>query len=1005
MSDSPFFPDHQPIQLPKIEIRRPKVGPGAITVTVLVLLGLFVYAASSFWTEILWFQQMHATRILLTRWGVIAGLAVVGVVLSVAVLRIMIGLAHRHRVSSKRGEAAANLRQYQDAIEPFKKLAFWLVALVLGIPAGLRLAEGWQTVLTWLNATPFGKTDPIFGWDISFFVFTLPFLELVVSFLLHLVFLSLVVSIVASYLYGGLQVVPRPHATVPVRRHLGILAAIASVIIGVQYWIGRYSLLTQSGDNIDGAMYADVNATLPAHSILAAISIAVAALFLVAAFRGTWRLPTIGVVVTVVAALVIGGAYPALIEQFRVRPNARSLNAPYIQHNIDATLEAYGLDDLDYQTYDATTTAQPGQLREDSESTSQIRLLDPQVIRKTVQQLQQSRPYYSFDSGFFVDRYTINGERRDTVISMRELNLAGLSQEQQNWVNRHTVYTHGFGVVAAYGNSITSDGLPSYWEQSIPSKGEIGEYEPRVYFSQSAPDYSIVGGPEGTPDQELDYPDDNAPGGQVSTTFKGNGGPSVGNVWNKLLYSIKFGSTDIFFSSQTNEESQILYDRDPLLRVAKVAPYLTLEQKAYPAVVDTDGDPSTPKRLVWVVDAYTTTDSYPYAQHQSLSSSTVDSRSQSVGQYIQENSINYMRNSVKAIVDAYDGSVRLFQWDEKDPILSTWMKIYPGSVESKQNISADLMGHLRYPEDMFKVQRDLLTSYHVRDASDFYTGGDRWRLAEETSTAATANGASTATMSSSQQQAVRVQPPYYLTMQMPGQQSAEFSLTSVFVPGGESKREAMAGFLAVDSETGSEAGKVREGYGKLRLIALPSSTTVPGPGQIQNAYDTNQTIASQLNVLNLSDSTVIRGNLLTLPVGGGLLYVQPVYIQGSGGANYPVLRFVLTAFGNRVGFAPTLAESLDQTFGGDSAAKVAGGDQSADKSKGGGDQQNQAESEPSKQLASALQDANQAIQDGQNALKNNDWAAYGESQKRLNDALTKAIDAQKKLDAQGASGS
>lgn len=1005
MSDSPFFPDHQPIQLPKIEIRRPKVGPGAITVMVLVLLGLFVYAASSFWTEILWFQQMHATRILLTRWGVIAGLAVVGVVLSVAVLRTMIGLAHRHRVSSKRGEAAANLRQYQDAIEPFKKLAFWLVALVLGIPAGLRLAEGWQTALTWLNATPFGKTDPIFGWDVSFFVFTLPFLELVVSFLLHLVILSLVVSIVASYLYGGLQAVPRPHATVPVRRHLGILAAVASVIIGVQYWIGRYSLLTQSGDNIDGAMYADVNATLPAHSILAAISIAVAALFLVAAFRGTWRLPTIGVVVTVVAALVIGGAYPALIEQFRVRPNARSLNAPYIQHNIDATLEAYGLDDLDYQTYDATTSAQPGQLREDSESTSQIRLLDPQVIRKTVQQLQQSRPYYSFDSGFFVDRYTINGERRDTVISMRELNLAGLSQEQQNWVNRHTVYTHGFGVVAAYGNSITSDGLPSYWEQSIPSKGEIGEYEPRVYFSQSAPDYSIVGGPEGTPNQELDYPDDNAPGGQVSTTFKGNGGPSVGNFWNKLLYSIKFGSTDIFFSSQTNEESQILYDRDPLLRVAKVAPYLTLEQKAYPAVVDTDGDPSTPKRLVWVVDAYTTTDSYPYAQHQSLSSSTVDSRSQSVGQYIQENSINYMRNSVKAIVDAYDGSVRLFQWDEKDPILSTWMKIYPGSVESKQNISADLMGHLRYPEDMFKVQRDLLTSYHVRDASDFYTGGDRWRLAEETSTAATANGVSTATMSSSQQLAVRVQPPYYLTMQMPGQQSAEFSLTSVFVPGGESKREAMAGFLAVDSETGSEAGKVREGYGKLRLIALPSSTTVPGPGQIQNAYDTNQTIASQLNVLNLSDSTVIRGNLLTLPVGGGLLYVQPVYIQGSGGANYPVLRFVLTAFGNRVGFAPTLAESLDQTFGGDSAAKVAGGDQSTDKNKGGGDQQNQAESEPSKQLASALQDANQAIQDGQNALKNNDWAAYGESQKRLNDALTKAIDAQKKLDAQSGSGS
>lgn len=1000
MSDSPFSAGNHPIQLPKIEFRRPKIGPGAITVGVLVLVGLFVYAASSFWTEILWFQQMHSTRIILTRWGAIAALALIGAVISVALLRTMIGLAHRHRVPSGRGEAGANLRQYQEAIEPHKKGLAWLVALLIGIPVGIRLAEGWQTVLTWLNATPFGKTDPIFGWDVSFFVFTLPFLELVVSFLMRLVLLSLAVSVAVSYLYGGLQLTPRPHARKKVRRHLGILAAVASVIIGAYYWIGRYSLLTQSGDNIDGAMYADVNATLPAHSILAVISLAVALLFLIAAFRGTWRLPTIGVVVTVVAALVIGGAYPALIEQFRVRPNARSLNAPYIQNNIDATLSAYGLDDLDYTTYDATTSAQPGQLREDSESTSQIRLLDPQVIRKTVQQLQQSRPYYSFDSGFFVDRYTINGERRDTVISMRELNLAGLSQEQQTWVNRHTVYTHGFGVVAAYGNTITSDGLPAYWEQSIPSTGEMGSYEPRVYFSQSAPDYSIVGGPEGTAPQELDYPDDNAPGGQVSTTFTGNGGPSVGNVWNKLLYSIKFGSTDIFFSSQTNEESQILYDRDPLLRVAKVAPYLTLEQKAYPAVVDTDGDPSTPKRLVWVVDAYTTTDSYPYAQHQSLSSSTVDSRSQSVGEYIQGNSINYMRNSVKAIVDAYDGSVRLFQWDDNDPILNTWTKIYPGTVEPKANISADLMGHLRYPEDMFKVQRDLLTSYHVRDAADFYTGGDRWRLAEETSTAATANG-STQTMTSSQLQAIRVQPPYYLTMQMPGQDSAEFSLTSVFVPGGESKREAMAGFLAVDSETGSQAGQVREGYGKLRLIALPSSTTVPGPGQIQNAYDTNQTIASQLNVLNLSDSTVIRGNLLTLPVGGGLLYVQPVYIQGSGGANYPVLRFVLTAFGNRVGFAPTLQESLDQTFGGDSAAKVTGKDTSGkDKN-----QNTDTNSEPSQQLASALQDANQAIQDGQNALKNNDWAAYGESQKRLNDSLAKAIEAQKALEAQKGSGS
>lgn len=992
MSSFPFPSPGQQVPIPKIQIRAPKAGPMSWVIGVLGVLVALVFAASSFWTEILWFDQMNSIRIIATRWGAFALLFLVGFMVALVALRLAIGSGYKHRVDSARGSDAANLRQYQEALEPVKTLVFWGVSLFLAFGSGMRLAAGWQSALTFLYSTNFGTTDPEFGWDISFFVFTLPFVELVLAFALQLTALCLLVALVSHYLYGGLQIFPKPHATRAARLHTGILAAVASVLIGVQYWVGRYALLTQRGENVDGAMYRDINATLPAHSILAVISLLVAVLFLVAAFKGTWRLPVIGVVVTVVAAVVIGGIYPSLVQQFRVTPNARQLDSPYIQRNIDATLQAYGLDQLEYTTYDAATTAQPGQLREDSESTSQIRLLDPQVIRKTVQQLQQSRPYYSFGSGFFVDRYTVGSERRDTVISMRELDLNGLSREQQSWVNRHTVYTHGFGVVAAYGNAITSDGLPSYWEQSIPSVGEMGAYEPRIYFSPSAPEYSIVGAPEGSAPQELDYPDDNAPGGQVSTTFTGDGGPKVGGLWNKLLYSIKFKSTDIFFSSQTNAESQILYDRDPLLRVAKVAPYLTLEQKAYPAVVDTDGDPATPKRLVWVVDAYTTTDSYPYAQHQALDQSTLDSRTRDVSEYIQENTVNYMRNSVKAIVDAYDGSVRLFQWDEKDPILSTWMKIYPGSVEPKSAISGDLMGHLRYPEDLFKVQRELLTSYHVREASEFYTGGDRWRLAQETSTATAAN--STDQSDPERQAALKVQPPYYLTMQMPGQDSAEFSLTSVFVPGGESKREAMAGFLAVDSETGSEAGKVRDGYGKLRLIALPSSTTVPGPGQIQNAYDTNQAIASQLNVLNLSDSTVIRGNLLTLPVGGGLLYVQPVYIQGSGGANYPVLRFVLTAFGNRVGFAPTLAESLDQTFGGDSAAKVAGDNKNT--TTGGASDAADTRSIHERANA-AVTSAAQALQAGQDALKAGDWTAYGEAQKKLDEALKLAIELHKQL--------
>ena len=986
---------------PHVEVKLRKPGPGAITVTALIAIIGVIYGASIVWTEILWFRQMSATRVILTQWGAHIGLFVLGLLVATGLLYFSMAYAYRHRASSTRGQPSASLRAYQEALEPVRRAAFLGVALFFGFTNGARLATEWRTLLQFLNASSFHQVDPQFGLDISFFVFVLPAIKVLVSFLMSVTGIGLAAALVVNYLYGTIRLAPRPHASKHARLQTGLMAATLSVFIGINYWLGRYELLTQDFGSTHGALYSDINAKLPAHSILAVISFLVAVLFVVAAFRGTWRLPVTGVAVTVVAALILGGAYPALIEQFRVRPNQRTLESPYIQRNIDATLAAYGLDDVDYQTnYDAATTASAGQFDNDT-LTSQVRLLDPKVITKTVQQLQQSRLYYGFNSGMKVDRYNVGGERRDTVISVRELNLNGLSAEQQTWVNQHTVYTHGFGAVAAYGNQLTSDGLPSYWEQSVPSVGEMGQYEERVYFSPGSPNYSIVGAPEGAAPQELDYPDDTAVGGQVSTTFTGNGGPSVGNTWNKLLYAIKFGSTDLFFSSQTNEASQILYDRDPLLRVAKVAPYLTLEQSAYPAVVDMDGDPSTDKRLVWVVDAYTTTNNYPYAQHESLSDATVDSQSTQMGQYVQNNKINYMRNSVKAVVDAYDGSVRLFRWDETDPILRTWEKIYPGSVEPMSAISGDLMSHLRYPEDMFKVQRNLLATYHVTDASGFYSGGDRWRLAEETSTYGDASASSSSQRVDANGNPVSaptsLQPPYYLTMQMPGQESAEFSLTSVFVPGGggEGRREAMAGFLAVDSETGNTPGQVREGYGKLRLLALPSSTTVPGPGQVQNKYDSDEKIATQLNLLNQADSTVIRGNLLTLPVGGGLLYVQPVYVQGTGSASYPVLRSVLTAFGDKVGFAPTLEESLRQLIADDGTSKTP--TPSTPTGDGGGQPSAPASGDPAAQLSQAVTDAAQAMRDADAAMSKSDWTAYGEAQTRLHDALTRAEAAQTAL--------
>lgn len=944
---------------------------------------------SQFWTEVLWFKQAGAERVLWTQWIAAGVIWLIGFVVMFVALVACIQWAYRKRPITGPGAPGSPLRAYQQALEPIRSLVFWGVPAVLAAFSAFGFASNWRSFLMFINQTPFGETDPQFGLDISFYVFTLPVVQTIASFLMSVAVWCLVSVAVVAYVYGGIQFSPKIRTTSSARLEIGVLAAIISLLVGVRYWLSVYTMLFQGGELVDGALYSDVNAKMPAYLILAVISVLVAALFLFAAFRGTWRWPVAGVAVTVVSGLVIGAMYPALIQQFRVTPNAIQMEQPYIQRNIDATLKAYGLDDVEFQTYSAETDATPGQLREDSDATSQIRLLDPMVVSPTFRQLQQSRPYYTFADQLSVDRYTIKGERRDTVLAVRDLNLDGLQGQQQSWMNRHTVYTHGFGVVAAYGNTAKGDGVPSFWEQSIPSAGDMGDYEPRVYFSANAPDYSIVGAPEGSEPHELDYPDDNAPSGQVQSTFTGDGGPSVGNIWNKLLYAVKFASTDIFFSDQTNSESQILYIRDPLERVQRVAPYLTLEQKAYPAVVDMDGKDSTPKRLVWIVDAYTTSNSYPYSEHMSLNQATTDSRTMGE-QAFQTDNVNYIRNSVKAVVDAYDGSVSLFSWDDNDPILKAWSSVYPGMVKGIDQVTGDLMSHFRYPEDMFKVQRSLLQTYHVTEATKFYTGGDRWRLSEDPT-------AGEDSVTGAQQ----LQAPYYLTMQMPKQESAEFSLTSVYVPAGTgaSKREAMAGFLAVDSETGDESGKVRDGYGKLRLMALPSSTTVRGPGQAQNAFNSDEDVAVDLNLLGQQGSKVIKGNLLTLPVGGGLLYVQPVYVQSTGATSYPLLRYVLTAFGDQVGFAKNLEDSLDETFGGDAQATVASPEGTTP------EDEDKEELTPEEELTLVLTDARDAMQESQDAMAGGDWTAYGKAQDKLQKALEDAVALQGIDPVEGDSGS
>jgi len=970
-----------------VEVPRRRRSPLVFVAIALAVLFLIVMAAAQVWTEVSWYRQVGYTEVFTTQW--VARIAMFfgfGLVAALAVwLTLWIARRVRPAVSGKR----TTLDQYREQIRPLEKLVMVALPAFVGLVAGLAMSGRWTEFLAWWNHEQFGVADPQFGLDASFYVFTLPVLQSLVGFVLTIAILCTVLAAFVHLLYGGIGGGRSFVASRGARIQLAISGLVVMLAIAANYWLGRYSLLnTQNGDYF-GALYTDVNAIIPGRTILVGIAVLVGALFLAVIWRGDWRIPAVGVSLMVLSALVVGGIYPSIVQRFQVEPNAQSLEAPYIQRNIDATLYAYGLDEIETIPYDAATEAEADQLRADAETTAQIRLLDPNVVSPAFQQLQQNRQYYDFSDRLAVDRYQLDGELNDTVIAVRELNLAGLSDENRSWVNDHTVFTHGYGVVAAYGNRTSTDGQPAFWEGNIPSRGSMGDYEPRIYFGQTVPDYSIVGAPDGTEPWELDYPDDDSPTGQVNTTYAGDGGPSIGTFVEKLMYAIRFGEEQIFFSDRVTSESQILYYRDPIERVERVAPYLELDQTTYPAVVD--------GRVKWVVDGYTTADSYPYSAALQTPGLFASGESQF------PSTLNYVRNSVKATVDAYDGSVTLYAWDAEDPILQTWQNIFPSTIVPVAEISSELMSHLRYPEDLFQVQRHQLQRYHVDDASAFYSGQDIWSTPQDP----TGSGAT-------------LQPPYYLTLQMPGQDDPSFSLTSNYIPGGNTDRNILTGYLAVDSETGDAAGEIAEGYGQIRLLELPRDTTVPGPGQVQNNFNSDPGAQETLNLLRQGETDVVSGNLLTLPVGGGLLYVQPVYVQSSSGTQVPLLRKVFVSFGDEVGFADTLQEALDQVFGEGAAPDT---DEPVDEVEPDteldpGDVPDTSEptptpseSEPATDptaapddaqaaLEDALARAQQALLDGQEALADGDFAAYGEAQEELEQAIEDAILAEEALAAQ-----
>ncbi|MFB8768070.1 UPF0182 family protein [Nocardiopsis alba] len=972
------------------------LAPVAATVVVIIA-GLML--AANFWTDYKWFNAIGYTSVFLTElWTRVLLFAVAALVMAV-IVGASIFFAYRARPGIRpMSLEQQGLDRYRQSIDPHRKLFFWIAVGALALLSGAAASGDWRVYLQFVNSVDFGVNDPEFGIDIAFFAFTYPFLRILLGYMYAAVILAFIAAVIVHYLYGGvrLQNDSGQRATPAARVHLSVLLGLFVLLRAGSYWLDRYGLVFSNRGYTFGASYTDVNAVKTALTILTVISVICALLFFANIVFKNTMIPVASLGLLVLSAVVVGVAYPEIVQRFQVDPNEQRLESPYIERNIESTREAYGIADTEVIDYDATTELTPQELAAEADTIPSVRLADPAVVSQTFQQMQQVRGFYQFPDVLEVDRYPdADGNLIDTIVAVRELD--GPPADQDNWLNRHLIYTHGYGMVAAAGNLIDNEGRPVFTEYNIPPRGElsdvVGEYEPRIYYGREGADYVIVQAEEEYDhplDPEAEEPDvptledavesspspdsdearapadgadesqdadaeateegedgDTASGSQAYNRYDGDGGVPLNNFFDRILFAIKYQETSILLNSAITSDSRILYERDPLDRVEKVAPFLTVDSRPYPAVVE--------GRVVWIVDGYTTSDGYPYANRidftQAVTDTFTDGSAQQVGA-LPGNEVNYIRNSVKATVDAYDGTVTLYGWDENDPVLQTWQGAFPGTIVDRDEMSDELVQHLRYPDDLFKVQREIMREYHVTDAASYYGGQDFWTVPNDPT-----------------QEGEVSEPPYRQTINFPGAEEPSFSLTTTFVP---RNRENLAAFMAVDSNPESDE------YGKLKLLELPRSTVIFGPGQVQNAFDSDADVREVLLPLEQSNAEVTRGNLLTLPFAGGLLYVEPLYVQAGGGgaASFPLLQQVMVGFGEEVAIGSNLQDALNNLFEG-GEGPLPDPDEGSEESTGD-DETSEAGSEPS-DLTDALNEAVEAWEEAQNANE--------EANERLRDAL------------------
>ncbi len=915
-----------------------------MVVVVLVVLAVL----SRYYIDWLWFGEVDLRVVF---WRRIWTSLVVGVVFGAiffAILYSNIEIARRLAPRFRAFEGVDLVEPLRERAQRLTRLAGLGVSIVIAIIVGAGSAGSWLTFLRALNGVDFGVTDPVFHHDVGFYVFRLPLWQYVYSFLFGSLVATLVISVIVHLILGGVVIEQEPgvegagprarrvtgfHIERGALAHVSVLLAAIFVVAGFGYILRAWELLFSTNGVVFGAGYTDLHARLWAMRILMVLAWVIAAALLANVW---WRrniLPVAAVGVWIAALVVLLGIWPAITQALVVSPNQGSKEAPYIARNIAATRAAYNLDLLKETPYPLKGDLTSAKLVANQTTVRNIRLWDPATLTRSYQQLQELRPYYSFVDAD-VDRYNVSGTYRQTMLSARELNIGGLPANAQTWVNQHITYTHGFGVALSAVNQVASDGSPDFLVQDIPvtsSASSLQITQPRIYYGETGTQYTLVK----TKDQEFDYP---GPGGQdVYRSYDGSGGIPIGSFLNRTAFNIRFGTIKFWTASSIDSDSRIIIRNNIVARLTAAAPFLTFDHDPYMVIAD--------GRLYWIADAYTTTDLYPYSERQG--------------------SINYVRNSVKAVIDAYNGTMTFYDFSPGDPIIRTYEKIFPGMFKPFTAMPTALLVHVRYPEDYFKLQTELFATYHVTEPGLLYNKGNQWQIPTNVS------------ISGSGQM-----DPYYVIMRLPAQTKEEFVLILPFVPNGRSN---MIAWLGGQSDPPN--------YGKGVSFGFPSSLNVYGPAQVEAAINQDPTISSQRTLWGQEGSTVIFGNLLVVPITDSLLYVQPLYLE-SQQTQLPQLKRVIVFYRSPQGgtlpngqtqavvMAPTLGEALTEIFG--ASPSVAGPTPSPSP----GQTTTPGTTTPSAQLKALIAQANQQFEAAQTAIKAGDFAEYGRQIKALQQTLS-----------------